>query len=90
MNIQHILARVKHPQTNGKMERWFQTYAKNRQRLENFEEFVWWYNCRRPHQSLNWEVMETPYKAFYRKSVNLIRRNCVEMIARVVGEQECV
>ncbi len=34
MNIQHILARVKHPQTNGKMERWFQTYAKNRQRFE--------------------------------------------------------
>ena len=90
MGIQHILARIKHPQTNGKMERWFQTYAKNRQRFEDFEEFVWWYNCRRPHQSLKWEIMETPYNAFYRKSVDLIRGNCVHMIARIMEEQECV
>lgn len=86
MKIQHILTQAKHPQTNEKMERWFQTYAKNRQRFEDFEEFVWQYNCRRPHQSLNWEVMETQYKTFYRKSVDLIRGNYVEMIARVMEE----
>ena len=47
MNIQHILYRVKYPQTNGEMERWFQAYAKSRQRFEVFDEFVWRYNCRR-------------------------------------------
>lgn len=57
---------------------------KNRQRFGDFDEFIWWYNCRRLHQSLNWEVMETPYKAFYRKSVCLIRGNFVDMIVRVM------
>ena len=28
------------------------------------------------YQSLNWDVMETPDKAFYRKSMPLIRGNC--------------
>ena len=65
--------------------------VKNRQKFEDIEGFVWWYNCRRPHQSLKWETMETPYKAFYRKSVDLIRGNCVHMIARIMGGgQECV
>ena len=88
MNIQHILYRVKYPQTNGEMERWFQTYAKSRQRFEVFDEFVWRYNCRRLHLGLNWEVMELSYKAFYRKSVDLIRGSCAELIARVMEEQE--
>lgn len=33
--------------------------------------------------------METPCKASYRKSVNRIRGKCVEIIARVMEEQEC-
>ena len=41
MNIQHILIRVKHSKTNGKAKYWFQTYdAKNRQRIEDFDEFA--------------------------------------------------
>ena len=36
------------------------------------------------HLGLNWEVMELPYKAFYRKSVDLIRGSCAELIARVM------
>ena len=58
--------------------------------FEYFEEFIWWYNCRRPHQSLNLGVMEMPYKVFYRKPVDLIRGNCAEMIVRVMEEQKCV
>ncbi|HJJ49622.1 MAG TPA: DDE-type integrase/transposase/recombinase [Methanocorpusculum sp.] len=80
--ITHILARVKHPQTNGKVERFFQTFRKNRSRFRSFNEFADWYNKIRPHMSLDWSIMETPEMAFYRKAVDIIRGNCAEMIAR--------
>lgn len=50
--IKVILGRVKHPQTNGKIEKWFDLYLKYRKDFENVEEFVHWYNCIRPHESL--------------------------------------
>ena len=31
------------------------------------EEFVIWYNTKRPHMSLNWDQLETPVQAFYKK-----------------------
>lgn len=44
--IQHIPSRRKHPQTNGKEERWFRTYEENRMKFKTFKEFVKWYNDR--------------------------------------------
>jgi len=84
--IHHILARVKHPQTNGKMERWFQTYGKFRKKHATIQEFVDWYNKERPHQSLDTDIMETPEMAFYRKAVDIIRENCIAMITRILEE----
>jgi putative transposase len=37
--IKPILARVKHPQTNGKLERWFGEYQRHRLAFSSFEEF---------------------------------------------------
>ena len=65
--IKQILCRVKHPQSNGKIERWFETYDKHRFAFETKEEFVGWYNEVRPHRALNFEVLETPAQAFTRK-----------------------
>jgi transposase InsO family protein len=31
------------------------------------EEFVIWYNTKRPHISLKWDQLETPVQAFYKK-----------------------
>ena len=31
------------------------------------EEFVIWYNTKRPHMSLNWDELETPVQAFNKK-----------------------
>ena len=84
--IKRIYARVKYPQTNGKMERWFQTYAKYRQKHASFQDFIEWYNQKRPHQSLNTEIMETPEMAFYRKSIDIIWGNCIHMISQFLGE----
>ena len=64
--IRQILCRYKHPQSNGKIERWFGTYEKHRKRFKTFEEFVEWYN-NRPHGSLNLRRAETPEMAFWRK-----------------------
>ncbi len=66
LGIKPILARVKHPQTNGKLEKWFDTYQRFRKFFATFDEFVEWYN-NRPHGSLNFKVLETPEQAFWRK-----------------------
>jgi len=64
--IKHILARVKHPQTNGKIEKWYDTYEKHRMEYESFEEFVKWYNTVRYHESLDTNhYLQTPEDAFW-------------------------
>ena len=65
--IKQILCRVKHPQSNGKIERWFGLYRKKRNLFDSLREFVHWYNHIKPHLSLNFEELETPVQAFRRK-----------------------
>ena len=65
--INHILGRVQHPQTNGKIERFFETFQSKIGHFNSIGEFVTWYNTKRPHMSLNWNELETPIQAFYRK-----------------------
>ena len=65
--IKQILCRVKHPQSNGKVEKWFQTYDNHRRAFSTKEEFLAWYNEVRPHRSLRFEELETPQSAFIRK-----------------------
>ena len=65
--INHILGRVHHPQTNGKIERFYETFQSKIQHFNSMEEFVIWYNTKRPHMSLNWDQLETPVQAFYKK-----------------------
>jgi putative transposase len=50
--IKHILARVEHPQTNGKIEKWFHTYEKSRKLFDDFDKFLNWYNSIRYHECL--------------------------------------
>ncbi len=65
--IKQILCRIKHPQSNGKVEKWFETYDNHRFAFKNIEEFKKWYNEKRPHRSLNFAILETPQMAFERK-----------------------
>ena len=65
--IKHIYARVNHPQTVGKLERFHQTYEKHRRKFRTLKEFVDWYNEERMHMSLNMRHAETPSQAFVRK-----------------------
>jgi putative transposase len=65
--IKPIFCRIKHPQSNGKVEKWFDTYERHRYAFKTKEEFLEWYNEIRPHRSLNWAELETPNQAFERK-----------------------
>ena len=65
--IKQILCRIKHPQSNGKVEKFFDLYQNKRHMFDTMEEFVNWYNEVRPHRSLNFEILETPSQAFIRK-----------------------
>jgi putative transposase len=65
--IRHILGRVSHPQTNGKVERFFGTVKRKLPRFGSLDGLMTWYNTKRPHMSLNLEVIETPYQAYLRK-----------------------
>ncbi len=64
--IKHILARVNHPQTNGKCERVFGTVKQKADEFEGLEALFDWYNNIRPHMSLK-NGLETPAQAFLRK-----------------------
>ena len=64
--IKHTLCAVGRPQSNGKIERFFQTYDKQRWRFDSLEKFVEYYNYQRPHQSLLYDELETPAEAFVR------------------------
>ncbi|MFH1832456.1 MAG: DDE-type integrase/transposase/recombinase [bacterium] len=62
MGIRHIVARAHHPQTNGKIERWFGTYKREfNERFSSVDEYVCFYNYERPHQRLRYK---TPAEAF--------------------------
>lgn len=65
--IKQILCRIKHPQSNGKIEKWFHTYKIHRDSFDTKEGFLTWYNRVRPHRSLNFSELETPEQAFIRK-----------------------
>jgi len=65
--IKHIVGRVNHPQTNGKIERFFGTLEAKIRYFNSIDEFIEWYNNKRPHMSLNLDELETPYQAFLRK-----------------------
>ena len=62
--VNHILARTQHPQTNGKIERFFLTLTTQIRYHSSVEVLVEWYNTTRPHMSLD---LTTPEEAFWRR-----------------------
>lgn len=61
--IKHILGRIHHPQTNGKIERWFGTYKMEYdERFSNLDQFVKFYNEERIHQGINYKTPLDRYK----------------------------
>lgn len=61
--IKHIFGRVGHPQTNGKIERWFGTYKQEFQPQRwSLNDFVEIYNTKRLHQGIGYKKPIERYK----------------------------
>lgn len=63
MSIKHIRARVRHPQTNGKVERFFKEVDDRLDEMKTVDAIVHWQNCIKVHGSLCWH---TPEYVFWR------------------------
>jgi putative transposase len=74
--ITHIKARVKHPQSNGKVERAGQTIEQLRKHFSSWEATVNYYNFKRPHSSLENGHLRTPYQAFQDKMREKKKSGC--------------
>jgi len=60
--IKHILGRVHHPQTNGKIERWFGTYkTEYDERFKTLNKFINFYNTTRIHQGIQYKRPKDRY-----------------------------
>ncbi len=68
--IKHIRARVGHPQTNGKIERFFGTFENEVEHHARIGEYISHYNEKRPHFALDIDNGETPLMAFRAKQAS--------------------
>ncbi len=65
--VKHIMARVKHPQSNGKVERLVYTLKRLMKWKGSLNECVDFYNEKRPHMSLENDCLRTPFQAYQEK-----------------------
>ena len=63
-DVQHILAGVKCPQTNGKIERWFGSFKDESPRFCGLSDYVYHYNFCRPHGGIGYAKPFERYFAF--------------------------
>ena len=76
LGVDLINSRPYHPQTNGKLERFFGTVETEICHHESLSDFVAYYNEQRLHFSLDIDNLETPLRAFSsRKATKAIRKN---------------
>jgi putative transposase len=63
LGIEFWTSRRNHPQTNGKIEKWFDTLKKRMKKHpeESLQEFVKWYNEERIHHALEYKTPEEVY-----------------------------
>jgi putative transposase len=74
--IKHIKARVKHPQSNGKVERAILTIKQLGNHFQCWDAAVYYYNYERPHSSLENGCLRTPYRAFIDKTRVSCKKAC--------------
>lgn len=64
LGVEHILAGVKRPQTNGKIERWFGSYKQEIPSFQELPEYLYHYNYCRPHGGIGYHKPFERYFAF--------------------------
>jgi len=89
LGIKLITSRIKHPQTNGKIEKLFDCYNRYRNDFESLDDFVYWYNDVRFHESLDTKhYLQTPEDAFWSRLPVEARLGVVfKLFDEVVGNE---
>ncbi len=66
IGIELWTSRRNHPQTNGKMEKWFGTMKRRRKKHpeESLQAFVKWYNGERIHDALDYKTPDEVYEQY--------------------------
>ena len=62
LGIDAWTSRRQHPQTNGKMEKWFHTMKRTMHRFSTLQDFVRWYNEERIHHALHYQTPNEVYQ----------------------------
>jgi len=62
LGVDHIVARKKHPQTNGKLENWFGVCKHQSWRFTGLEDYRHHYNYEQPNRAISWQK---PYQRYY-------------------------
>jgi hypothetical protein len=86
-DIRHSLCAVGRPQSNGKIERFFQTYKKQCWRFDSLQEFLDFYKRVCTHMSLDWDELETPYEVYDRLEPDS-QADILDLLATEVGAAE--
>ena len=65
LGIEFWTSRRNHPQTNGKMEKWFHTLKRRKRKHpeEKLQDFIKWYNEERIHHALKYKTPEEVYRS---------------------------
>ena len=81
-----IVGRVDHPQTNGKVEKFFDIFEKKVKFFNSVDEFMNWYNFIRLYGAFDIERLETQAVIFYQKlsKKEIIEQSFFDMLERGV------
>ena len=79
-----IVGRVDHPETNGKIEKFFDIFEKKVMFFNSVDEFMNWYNFIRPHGAFDIERLETPAVIYYKRlpKKGIIEQSFFDMLER--------
>jgi putative transposase len=64
------MGRPYHPQTNGKIEKFFDIFEKKGQVLPSIDEFMTCYNEVRPHGAFDLAKAQTPLEMFHKRKAD--------------------
>ncbi len=78
LGIKHILITVKHPQMNGKIERFYGEVERRIGKFVSVDKIAHWYNAIKNPMSLDYD--EPCHVFWYRLSPERVRSLCAEMV----------